>query len=193
VLEFLDYCYHDTCARFRAEVDHDLAEGSEHVLRWLTENDVDVVFAPNAPAEKIVGWFAHHGFEVADARETGPGEVPLRVYGRAGKQFLGDEHVVMDFCGREVHVDRPSYRAILEREHPDLVVGDVLSLDLALPLAMRAAGESAAPRGVGIMHLPHTPDWVLESVGPGPAEIDFVVPHVTSLPRLVRRLRESAR
>jgi phosphoglycolate phosphatase-like HAD superfamily hydrolase len=192
ILEFLDYCYHDTCARFRAEIDHDLTEGAERVLQWLCSNDVHVVFATNAPAEKVVSWFSHHGFGVADAASTEPGEVPLRVYGRAGKQWLGDTHQVMDFAGREVHVDRPQYRAIIERENPDLLVGDVLSLDLAMPLAMRAAGEASAPRGIGIMHLPHTPDWVLESVGPRPQDIDFIVPHVTALPRLVNRLRESA-
>ena len=92
------------------------------------------------------------------------------------------------FCGREVHVDRPAYRAILERERPDLVVGDVLSLDLALPLHLRAAGLPGAPRAIGVMHLRHTPAWVLDAVGPGPDQVDFLVPHVTSLPRLIRSL-----
>ena len=190
VLEFLDRCYHDTCARFRREVDHDLAEGAERVLRWLLDEGVAVVFASNAPAEKIVDWFAHHGFEVLDARATEPGSAPLRVYGRAGKQHV-DGSTTMAFAGREVHLDRPMYRDILERERPDLVVGDVFSLDLALPLAMRAGDQPGAPLAVGVMHLPHTPDWVLESVGPERHQADFLVPHVTALPRLVSRLRGS--
>jgi hypothetical protein len=190
VLEFLDRCYHETCARFRREVDHDLAPGAERVLRWMLDAGVSVVFASNAPAEKIVGWFAHHGFTVEDARATEPGAVPLRVYGRAGKQELGGAGT-MAFAGRVVHVDRPVYRGILERERPDLVVGDVFSLDLALPLAMRLEGHPGAPAAVGVMHLPLTPDWVLESVGPERHQVDFLVPHVTSLPRLISRLRES--
>ncbi|MHC4380104.1 MAG: hypothetical protein ACYSU1_03310 [Planctomycetota bacterium] len=189
VLEFLDHCYHDTCARFRLEVDHDLTEGAERVLEWLCSEEVNVVFATNAPADKVMDWFSHHGFGVADARETDPGSSPLRVYGRSGKQFLGDSGATMDFAGREVHVDRPHYREILERESPDLVVGDVLSLDLSLPLAMRVEGHKAAPKGIGIMDLPHTPQWVRDSVSTLPGHVDFLVPHITALPRLVSSLR----
>lgn len=189
VLEFLDHCYHSTCERFRTEVDHDLTEGAERVLQWLLHERVRVVFATNAPAEKVVDWFAHHGFGVSDARQTEPGETQLRVYGRSGKQFLGESDHTMEFSGRTVHVDRPQYRAILEKESPDLVVGDVLSLDLSVPLAMRHAGHPAAPKGIGIMDLPHTPQWVKQSVSEAPGHIDFLVSHVTALPRLVNSLR----
>jgi len=189
VLEFLDHCYHSTCDRFRVEVDHDLTEGAERVLHWLLQNDVNVVFATNAPSGKVVDWFSHHGFGVDDGRETEPGSSPLRVYGRCGKQFLGKEHRSMDFSGRKVHVNRPQYRAIIERESPNLVVGDVLSLDLSEPLAMRVDGNPAAPQGVGIMDLAHTPQWVKDSVSSDPGHVDFLVPHVTALPRIVNHLR----
>lgn len=189
VLEFLDHCYHSTCARFREEVEHDLTPGSRRVMRWLLDQGVQVVFATNAPGEKVVQWFGHHGFPVADAREVGPGEAPLRVYGRAGKQWIGDAEVVMEFSGRAVHVDRPQYREILEREQADLVLGDVLSLDLALPLSLRAGGSPGAPGAVGVMHLPHTPEWVHDSVGPTLGQVDFMLSHITELPRHIMRLR----
>ena len=188
VLEFLDRCYRDSCDAFRREVDHDLTHGAERVLDWLLANGVQVVFASNAPGEKIIDWFAHHGFTVEDGRSTEPGSAPLRVYGRAGKQEVEGSRT-MAFSGREVHIDRPQYRDILEREQAELGIGDVLSLNLALPLAMSSQGGAGAPTAVGIMHLPHTPDWVLESVGPDEHEIDFLVPHVTSLPRLINQLR----
>ena len=189
VLEFLDHCYHSTCDRFRLEVDHDLTEGAERVLHWLLENDVNVVFATNAPGGKVVDWFSHHGFGVADGRDTEPGSSQLRVYGRSGKQFLGEGHETLEFAGRTVHTNRPQYREILERESPNLVVGDVLSLDLSQPLAMRVEGHPAAPQGVGIMDLPHTPQWVKDSVSAEPGHVDFLVPHVTALPRIVNSLR----
>jgi len=189
VLEFLDHCYHSTCDRFRLEVDHDLTEGAERVLHWLLENDVNVVFATNAPGGKVVDWFSHHGFGVADGRDTEPGSSQLRVYGRSGKQFLGEAHNTMSFGGRTVHTNRPQYREILERESPDLVVGDVLSLDLSQPLAMRVDGNPSAPKGIGIMDLPHTPQWVKDSVSDDSGHVDFLVPHVTALPRLVTLLR----
>ena len=40
----------------------------------------------------------------------------------------------------------PYYREILTREQPDLVIGDVASLDLAMPAAMRREGALATPR-----------------------------------------------
>ena len=187
VLEFLDRCYHDTCASFREGVDHDLTAGAERVLRWLLDAEVQVVFASNAPAEKIIDWFGAHDFEVVDGRSTEPGSAPLRVYGRAGKQDVGGP-ATRRFGGREIHVDRPTYRAILEREAADLVVGDVLSLDLATPLHLRAEGAAGAPRAVGVMHLRHTPSWVLDAVGPAPDQVDHLVPHITALPRLVSAL-----
>lgn len=192
VLAFLDHCYHSTCNQFRTEVEHDLTEGAERVLQWLLHEKVQVVFGTNAPAEKVIDWFAHHGYAVVDGRSTEPGEYPLRVYGRSGKQWLGEEAQTLDFCGRQVECNRPQYREILEREEPDLVVGDVLSLDLAQPIALRNAGATGGPREVGVMHLRHTPDWVLNSIGPGPAQVNHLVAHITALPRIVTKLRGSA-
>ncbi len=191
VLAFLDNCYHTTCNQFRTEVDHDLTEGAERVLQWLLHEKVQVVFATNAPAEKVIDWFAHHGYGVMDGRTTEPGEYPLRVYGRSGKQWLGETPQVIDFSGRQVDCYRPQYKEILEREHPDLVVGDVLSLDLAQPIALRAEGSPAGPREVGVMHLRHTPDWVLNSIGPGLTQVNHLVAHITALPRIVTKLRGS--
>ncbi len=182
---FMDHCFHSTCAAFREEVEHDLTHGAERVLDWLLARGASITWATNAPAEKVIGWMAHHGHRVADARETEPGELPLRVYGRAGKQWFGDTDRSLDFRGRTVPVDRPQYRAIIERERPDLVIGDVLSLDLSVPLSLAAEGHPAAPRETVLVGRPHTPDWVLGSVGPEPGRIDHVVSHLTSLPRIV--------
>ncbi|MDP6963153.1 MAG: hypothetical protein QGF46_03205, partial [Planctomycetota bacterium] len=107
VLAFIDSCYFSTCEDFRTQIDHDLSEGSARVLQWLLNNDVNLVFVSNAPKEKIVTWFAHHGFGVDDGRVTEPGSSRLRVYGRSGKQHLGGSNRTLDFCGRHVHCDRP--------------------------------------------------------------------------------------
>ncbi|RMH03470.1 MAG: hypothetical protein D6702_05880 [Planctomycetota bacterium] len=185
---FMDHCFHSTCAAFRREVDHDLTPGAAEVLAWLLERGVAVTWATNAPAEKIIGWLGHAGFPVADARATEPGAAPLRVYGRAGKQWFGPTDRSLDVNGRTVRVDRPQYRAILERESPDLVVGDVFSLDLAVPLAMRVEGHPAAPRAVVLLARRHTPAWVLAAVGDAPDQIDHAIGHVTALRRLVAGL-----
>lgn len=188
----MDHCFHSSCAAFREQVEHDLTPGAERVLSWLLERGARVTWATNAPAEKVIAWFAHHGHAVADARLSEPAATPLRVYGRAGKQWFGPSDRSLDCGGRIVPVDRPQYRAILERERPDLVVGDVLSLDLAVPLAMRLEGHPAAPREVALLDRGRAPRWVLDSVGSGPGRIDHRIPHVTSLPRLVLGLERAA-
>ena len=186
VIQFLDHCYHSTCDRFRALNKHDLAPGAARVLRWMLDHGMTICFATNAPAVKVIDWFAHHGFEVADAREVGPDEAPLRVYGRAGKQWLSEQPESIEGGGRAVQPDRPQYRQILERECPDAVVGDVFSLDLALPAALRAQGLPGGPQAIGLMHMRHTPAWVQAGVGLQPQGwIDWMVPHVTALPRLL--------
>jgi len=182
---FLDACYQGTCTRFRREVDHDLTPGAASILAWLLDHGVRVTFVTNAPLEKVSDWLASGGFEVADGRKTAPAEAPLRAIGRAGKQWLDRPGRRLDFSGRSVEVERGSYREILERERPDMVVGDVLSLDLAQPLALRLDGRPGAPASIGLLQRGNTPDWVLASVGPGPGRIDFRIPHITELPRIL--------
>jgi len=188
-LDFLDSCYHKTCDRFRSDGTHDLTRGAERVLEWLLAHQVQITFVSNAPVEKIIDWFAAHGHPVVDGRSPASSEAPLRAYGRAGKQFLSNKPKSLVFGGREVQVDRPDYLALLEQASPDMVIGDVLSLDLALPLWMRQEKHPAAPIAVALMHLKHSPDWVTRDIGKTPHAPDFLVPHITSLPRLVTEVR----
>jgi len=74
--------------------------------------------------------------------------------------------------------------SILERECPALVLGDVLSLDLALPLAMRNAGEEAAPRLVALVERPGLPAWVRAAVGPARDQVDHLIGDLSELMRL---------
>lgn len=188
VSDFMDACYHGTCARFRESVAHDLSPGAEEVLRWLLDLGARVTFVTNAPLAKVVDWFGCHGLEVADAADDARAGHPLRAYGRAGKQWLGPGREHLRFSDRRVWTDRPAYRAILERERPDVVLGDVLSLDLALPLALRAAGHPAAPRTVAILHRRHTPAWVRAAVAPGPGRLDHHLRHIRELPGVIQPL-----
>ena len=66
------------------------------------------------------------------------------------------------------------------------MIGDVFSLDLALPHALRSAGHPAAPDLLALRRHPHTPDWVLDTLGDG--AIDVVVDHVRDLVTVVREL-----
>ena len=171
---FADDCFHRGVAAFRRDHPAAIVEHAGEVLARLHAVEVEVVVVSNSPVEKIAAWFAAVGVDAGpDAGHD------LRVIGEAGKQVLGERGDTRAFGGRTIHVDRPRYRAILEREHPDLVIGDVFSLDLALPHVVREEGGAGAPSQLVLRSHPHTPDWV-RSLGRG-GPIDHVVDDVSHL------------
>jgi hypothetical protein len=73
---------------------------------------------------------------------------------------LGDVPRHFDVGGYRVATDRPHYEQILVDERPDVIVGDVFSLDLALPLELVRRNPAAfgSPRIV-LRVRPYTPAW----------------------------------
>jgi FMN phosphatase YigB (HAD superfamily) len=186
VSAFADRCFVAATSAFRAQHPPALVPRAAEMLRELTRLDAEVVVVSNSTAEKIVGWFREIG---VDARAEPGGE--LRVRGSAAKFALGPSDDSIEVGGRRIFVDRPKYRAILEGERPEVVIGDVFSLDLALPHVMRAAGHAAAPRELVLRRHPHTPRWVLDSRANG--AIDRVVDSIGELAASVARLSDARR
>ena len=102
---------------------------------------VEVVLVSNSDGEKLERWFAHAG--LPHAMHPARVERGLRLRGAAGKHLLDPARSnVLDLAGIGVELARPRYEAILREEAPDAVVGDVFSLDLALPLWLRRTEPS---------------------------------------------------
>jgi FMN phosphatase YigB (HAD superfamily) len=144
------------------------------VLEALEARGCDLVIVSNSDTSKLVQFFAARGVHASPERGA-----RVRVRGLARKWALGpgDDHLVVR--GRRVLVDRPDYRRILEEERPDLVVGDVFSLDLALPFHMRAQGLAGAPR-VLVHRPPRRPSaWVAGHLEHG--HVDAVAPRLRDL------------
>ncbi len=178
---FGDHCFLAGTARFRSEEPPALVPHAAEALETIHDAGAEMVVVSNSSAEKIVGWFQHAGID-ASADE---GHL-VRVRGRAGKQNIGDDTTI-EVGGRRIFVDRPSYRAVIERENPDVIVGDVFSLDLALPHVMRTEGHPSAPSMLAMRRCAHTPSWVLDDRAGG--AIDVVVDQVDELATLMERLR----
>jgi len=158
----------------------ELLPSAVRVLTRLEELGVDLVVVSNSDTEKLVRLFDDVGVGAAT-----DGSARVRVRGAAMKWRLGDAPERLAFGERSVDVDRPWYRAIIEEEAPDLIVGDVFSLDLALPYSMRAKGEAAAPRTL-VHRPPAAPTaWVAEHLASG--RIDAVAPTLPDLVRVVER------
>ena len=120
--------------------------------RELLARGVQVVVVSNSGTEKLQRWFEHAGVPNTVHPERTPGALRLR--GSARKFVLapgaGEQIEVGEL---RVDVARPHYEEVLRVERPDAVVGDVFSLDLALPLALKR--RDPAWRQVRLFWLSH--------------------------------------
>lgn len=177
---FADHCFMTATAAFRIQHPPALVPGAKEMLEALLELGCEVVVVSNSSSEKIVGWFRQIG---VDARTERGGA--MRVRGAAQKMTLGPSDASIELRGRKIHVDRPLYRRVIEEEAPQYVIGDVFSLDLALPHVLRREGHSFAASTLVLRRHPHTPSWVLDGRAGG--AIDHVVDSVHDLATLLRR------
>jgi phosphoglycolate phosphatase-like HAD superfamily hydrolase len=108
------------------------------------------------------------------------------VIGGAQKFFLGSVPELPDawpWNGATINLQRPHYWKLLLNLQPDAVIGDVLSLDLALPLYLRSVYPEWAHFRAGLIQQPYTPNWS-RGVDPTTAAAQglTVLPDLTALP-----------
>jgi hypothetical protein len=178
---FSDHCFLGATAAFQRDHPPALVPDAKAIADRFLAMGADVVVVSNSGEEKILGWLEAAGIPARSVHDTSPhnGEPCFRVRGSAAKFLLGDGTEKIVVGGRDISVDRPKYRAVLEIEDADFVIGDVFSLDLALPFALRAAGHSWAPRELVLRQHGYTPQWVAETSADG--AIDHIVQSLTGL------------
>jgi hypothetical protein len=150
-------CFEEGTARYRqrnnSHVDPRSLEAAESWLRAGNE----LVIVSNSSTDRIESILRGAGLE--------PGAGGLRIRGDARKFLLGDEPAHLpdaaDFGGRAVSARRPAYLDILRSEAPGAVIGDVLSLDVALPVLLRSAEPGFSKLRCVLKRHPHTPAWAL--------------------------------
>jgi FMN phosphatase YigB (HAD superfamily) len=126
-------------------------------LKALIGRGDEVVVVSNSGTERICQLLRSAGFDPKqDAR---PGEGKLRVRGNARKFVLGGEPRHFDVGDYRVATDRPHYERILIEERADVIVGDVFSLDLALPLDLARRGSTIGKPRLVLRLRPYTPAW----------------------------------
>ncbi len=131
------------------------------VFGHLLKAGHDIVVVSNSGTDRIVALFRSAGLACTSFPERRTGTVCVR--GNAGKFLLGTQSDGFAVQSYFVETDRPQYAKILSEEMPDIVIGDVFSLDLALPVTMAARGVLKKPR-VLLRVRPYTPKWSLEYV-----------------------------
>ncbi len=158
--------------------DHGLVDGALELSHRLRSAGAELVIVSNSPTAKLRKLFSEAGIEEGEG---------FRLVGGARKWWIENEEPSSEFAGRRVHLDRPYYREILTREQPDLVIGDVASLDLAMPAAMRREGTLASSIQLILRQGPSSAAWALGQTSLDRAErlVDRCVTSVLELEGLM--------
>ncbi|MCB9913616.1 MAG: hypothetical protein H6828_00540 [Planctomycetes bacterium] len=157
---YADAVFHAGTSAFRAEHGSALLPGAAEAAERMLALGVDVVVVSNSGEEKILDWFERAGIPARSVHaRADDGARCLHVRGSAGKFVLGEGEDSISVAERRILVDRPKYVAAIRAEAPDAVIGDVFSLDLALPHALRSRGERWAPRTLVLAKNSYTPGW----------------------------------
>ena len=175
---FSEHAYVQATAAYREAHPPCLVDDAAAKLAALHDAGADVVIISNSGADKISAWFQAAGVDAGPEPDR-----LLRVRGSAAKWWLGSGQDRIEVEGRSIFVDRPKYRTAIVDENPDLIIGDVFSLDLALPHVLRRDGVPEAPSQLALRAHAHTPSWVTEGRASG--AIDHVVAGVEELPAIV--------
>ena len=157
---YADAIFREGTSSFRSEQGSALLPAARESAERMLELGLDVVVVSNSGEDKILHWFEMAGIPArsVNARKE-DGERCLHVRGSAGKFVLGDGEEQLTIGERRIFVDRPMYIEAIRAEAPDVVIGDVFSLDLALPHVLRERGESWAPQQLVLAKNSYTPEW----------------------------------
>lgn len=149
-----------------------LRDAAESGLRMLA-GGMDVVVVSNSGTDKLARWFQHAGVPAVVHPERRAGALRLR--GAAMKFVLDPERRAPLALGAlSFETARPSYETVLREEQPDAVVGDVFSLDLALPLALRRAEPVFRAMRLFWLRRPYTPQWIEREIVSAAPEVECV-------------------
>ena len=154
-------------------------EADPAALRWVREalkNGHEVIIVSNSATEKIEDFLTQNEFGVERPKVRGGArKFGLGTQKNAVKKIAIAQSPVHGAV--EVHTDRPLYEAALMELQPDAVVGDVFSLDLALPVRLKREKKLALKGGIYYRLRDYTPSTLVDYF----SKRQNQVPEVTTL------------
>lgn len=188
--EFSNDCFMKSTTQFKLEGKLKPVETAGEIVKKLNDAGVEIIVASNSKTEKIEHLFRKAGHSMTTERSIKRGRLHAR--GDARKFMIDNTYSElpeeMKISGRfSVKLRRSKYHQILKEEKPDYVIGDVFSLDLALPLYLRLNDNSFSNLKVIQKVQPHTPQWVKEFLSKDEFKgIAFMVDSIDELPELLK-------
>lgn len=118
-----------------------------------------VTVVSNSSAERVIDLLSRQGLKAADRKKNS--QCPLGVCGGAAKFELDNASRGFFVGPYWIDTARPKYEKILWDENPAIVIGDVFSLDLGLPLFLaKREPECFGKIKLYLRERLYTPDWV---------------------------------
>lgn len=187
--EYSNDCFMKSTTQFKLEGKLKPVETAGNIIKKLNSAGVEIVVVSNSKTEKIEHLFRKAGKTVTNENAIVRGR--LHAIGDARKFVVDNSYTElpesMEITKRfKVNLRRKNYFKILLAEKPDYVIGDVFSLDLALPLYLRMNDKRFSKMKVIQRVHKHTPGWVKEYLGKDEFEgIAFMVDSIDELPGIL--------
>jgi hypothetical protein len=167
--------------------------GAENIVKELNSKGIEIIIASNSKTEKIEHLFRKAGHRVTNEKSIVRGR--LHAIGNAQK-FVIDKAFTQVPERLEINkryrpeLRRRNYFNILSDEMPDYVIGDVFSLDIALPLYLRLNDSRFKKLKVIQRIHPHTPKWVKDYLKKDELKgFAFMLDKIEMLPGLMINLK----
>jgi FMN phosphatase YigB (HAD superfamily) len=189
--EFSNDCFTKSTSQFKLEGKLKPVETAGEIVKELNAMGVEIIIVSNSKTEKIEHLFRKAGQTVTNDRSIKRGR--LHAIGNAKKfvinNKLTDLPQTIEITGKfKVNLRRENYLKLLVKENPDYVIGDVFSLDLALPLYLRMNDKRFSGLKIIQKVHKHTPDWVKNYLSKDEFRgIAFMVHSIDELPGFFRK------
>lgn len=189
---FSNEMFFESTSKFKEENRLNPHEDAKSVVDELLGRNINIVVASNSRTNKIEYLFDKMGYGIS----YGNSDEELGIYARGNAmKFVIDnnfsevnEKLEIDKY-YQVQLRRKHYFEILKEEKPDFVIGDVFSLDIALPLYLAFNNPEFQNLKVIQKLHPHTPSWVKEFIHkPENNGKVFMINKLSELPILLSEL-----
>ena len=187
--DFSQDCFYLSTTKFKEEGKLNAVDETASIVEKINSSGTDIVIVSNSKTTKIEYVFDKAGIRAGTGEDS-----KVKVRGDALKFGVDNSFTELpeDLKINEnvsVPLRRPSYFKILTEEKPDFVIGDVFSLDIALPLHLRMNDKNFSNLKVIQRIQSYTPDWVKEFLsGDEFKGIAFMVNGVDEVPEVLKSI-----
>jgi FMN phosphatase YigB (HAD superfamily) len=192
--QFSNYCFTESTTMFKEEGKLEPHTKAKETISKLMEKGVELVVASNSSTDKLEYLFGKLGHKMNEKIPDSHGEIRAR--GNSMKFAIDRGYTELPpllevTSNYKIPLRRKFYHQLLKEEKPDFVVGDVFSLDIALPLYLSLNDENF--KGLKIIQKiqKYTPEWVKDYLKKEEfRKIVYMINDIEELPEIIKKSKD---